>query len=114
MLIAEDDYITAKLYKIIFAQDEIDLCLDGDSCVMAYDGSHDIIILDIKMPRKNGLKVIEFLKGVNNKIPVVVVTAMTLTDEVRKATKEFLVIRKPMDIITLRAKLIEYLKERHV
>ena len=112
ILIAEDDYATTKLYEIGFKEDEITTCINGEDFVMAYSDDYDEFILDIKMPIKNGFEVLDFLKGINNKIPIVFVTAALemVTPIDREKLKEHLIIQKPILTSELRNKILKYIK----
>jgi len=75
---------------------------------MAYSDDYDVFILDLMMPVKTGYEVLEFLRGVGNKVPVVVVTAYVAdpkVDEIQGA----LVISKPILTNKLRDSIINYI-----
>ena len=85
--------------KILLAEDTKDLnravtailTHEGYDVTSAYDGqeasdylqqdSFDVIILDIMMPKKDGLQVLQELRGHGIVTPVMMLTAKTLADE---------------------------------
>jgi CheY-like chemotaxis protein len=71
----------------------------------------DLILLDIMMPDYSGYDVLEYLTGINNQIPVIVISARTATEDIEKAyalgAKFF--IRKPVIITHVLEKIEEVL-----
>lgn len=67
---------------------------------MVQDYNYDLIISDIKMPEMNGLELLELVKGYNQAIPVVVVTAFasieTAVEAIQKGASNFL--KKPFTL----------------
>ena len=59
----------------------------------------DLIITDIRMPKVNGIEIIDYLKGIVPGIPVMVVTAFPNTDLsdqlIERGVKKYLV--KPVE-----------------
>jgi two-component system, NtrC family, response regulator AtoC len=129
--------------KILVADDEKNmrwileksLKSDGFQVVTAEDGEEafnmfldetpDMVIVDYKMPKLDGMEVLKRIKKINNNIPVVMITAHGNTDAAVEAMKLGAVdyISKPFDIDELKItifkalnidklnKEIEYLKE---
>jgi two-component system response regulator (stage 0 sporulation protein F) len=61
----------------------------------------DLIILDLKMPKMNGLTTLKRLKEIDPEIPIIMMTAFSDLDTVRSAKEENLVrhyIGKPFDL----------------
>ncbi len=90
ILLAEDDVAVAKAYESILqtaGYRVVGLAHDGmDAVSMTYDLNPDIILMDIKMPRMDGL---EAARSINNTrktfIPIVLVTAYSARSLVEKA-----------------------------
>lgn len=79
--------------RILIADDERDLCdvtakrlsIEGFSVDCCYDGEeamdflrfaeYDAVVLDIMMPKKNGLELLKWLRDKKNSVPVLVLTA---------------------------------------
>lgn len=100
---------------------------DGEEAFNLYvDESPDIVILDYKMPKIDGMEVLKRIKKINNTIPVIMITAHGSTDAAVEAMKIGAVdyISKPFDIDELKMTIfkalnisklnneIEYLREQ--
>ena len=54
---------------------EVDACYDGESAVnMARTGEYDLIILDLMMPKKDGLEACQEIRGFST-VPIIMLTA---------------------------------------
>lgn len=78
VLIAEDEVSTAKALKVLlekskFSVDIVHNGLDAWSYIEA--GSYEVIVLDIMMPRMNGIEVLTRMRKAGNKTPVMMLTA---------------------------------------
>ena len=90
ILIVEDDSLLSRMYQKIFESEKYDV-------VMAKDGQEGLdqarrekpvlILLDIMMPRMNGLQVLEKLKGdkETKEIPVVILTNLAGEHDAERA-----------------------------
>lgn len=79
ILIVEDDPLTSRMYQqaFTFHNFEVEVSFDGeDGLEKVRKGKPTIILLDIMMPKMNGLKVLEKLEAdpETKKIPVVMLT----------------------------------------
>jgi CheY-like chemotaxis protein len=79
VLLVEDDPMVSRLYERVLTAGghEVMLAMDGDEGItMAFSDKPDLILLDIMMPKKNGMEVLEELKKDNQtkEIPVIVLT----------------------------------------
>lgn len=112
-------------YKILFADDEKDmrdnmfeilsfmsndvlLAEDGEEALQSfYDNSPDIVILDIEMPKLNGLEVAKKIRETNQTIPIIISTAYTETKYFLQAVELNLTsyILKPITIVDLKESL---------
>ncbi len=61
---------------------------------------YGLIIMDIKMPGLNGVDAFIKIKEINPKVPVIMMTAFALEDEIRRAINEgaYAVLYKPFDM----------------
>ncbi|MDR0544456.1 MAG: response regulator transcription factor [Odoribacteraceae bacterium] len=85
ILLAEDDtnlgmllkeYLRAKAFETI-------LCEDGESAYETFSNQpFDICILDIMMPKKDGLTLAKEIKLVNHNIPIIFLTAKNTKEDV--------------------------------
>ena len=78
LLVAEDqkdlnDIITKTLIRNHYT---VDSCFDGEEALDYLDMTeYDAVILDIMMPKKNGLEVLKTLRASGNSVPVLLLTA---------------------------------------
>jgi two-component system, OmpR family, copper resistance phosphate regulon response regulator CusR len=85
ILIAEDEeriasFIDKGLKASGYATETVG---DGDEALkLARSGKYDLLILDLGLPGKDGLEVLEALRGEGAAIPVVILTARNTTREV--------------------------------
>lgn len=91
------DFLRMNVKTVITAE-------DGQSglekCILE---KPDIIVTDIRMPRKNGLEMIREIRNINRKIPVVITSAYGdseyLLDAINIGVNQFLL--KPIDLSKL-------------
>jgi len=87
ILLVEDEADLARALARTFADEGwiVDLAGDGDDAVtMARIGPHDLIVLDVMLPRLNGWDVLETLRREGYATPILLLTARDLvTDRVR-------------------------------
>lgn len=86
ILLVEDEEMLANITaKYLRAENmTIDTCLDGEKALeYINNSSYDVIIMDIMMPKLDGLSVLRQIRHDNNKTPVLLLTAKyTLQDRV--------------------------------
>ncbi len=78
ILIAEDEVATAKALKILLekAKYSVDIVHNGqDAWDYISEGSYEVIVLDIMMPKMSGLEVLSLIRKNNIKTPVLLLTA---------------------------------------
>ncbi|MBK8627240.1 MAG: sigma-54-dependent Fis family transcriptional regulator [Saprospiraceae bacterium] len=111
ILIVDDDKSIRKTLRDIleFEKYEIDEAADGLECIVKIkQSSFDIIIMDVKMPRMDGMEAIEKIQNISPDTPVVMISGHgnidTAVEAVKKGAFDF--IQKPPDLnrllITLR------------
>ncbi|KQS26667.1 response regulator transcription factor [Dyadobacter sp. Leaf189] len=105
-------------YKILYAEDEptlaqiigdglknggydVDTALDGQQALQLFEsGQPDICVLDIMMPLKDGYTLAEDIRKQNSNVPIIFLSARSLTEDVIKGFKsggnDYL--RKPFSI----------------
>lgn len=86
LLIIEDEQRLANVIKKGFTEDgfAVDLAFEGEEgFFLASSESYDAIILDITLPKKDGLSVCRELRSQGNRTPILMLTAkVTLEDKV--------------------------------
>lgn len=86
ILIIEDNEKLAQMLKKGFESKgyAADYILDGEAgqnrIELCYD-DYDIVILDLMMPKKNGLEVCQYIRQKNITIPILILTARDSTDD---------------------------------
>ncbi|CAA6808808.1 MAG: Unknown protein [uncultured Sulfurovum sp.] len=113
ILVADDDRLNRILLdEMLLGYDiKADFVEDGvDAIVMAFKNSYDLILMDINMPKINGVEANEILKDKGITVPIVAVTANVL-----KGDKERLLnlglddyISKPISTESLYNILLKY------
>ena len=124
--------------KILIIDDDEDMCEemaeiledDGYYVSMAFDGlkgreliekyDYDILLLDLKLPRLNGLAILKSIKEKNMKLKVLILTGRPLTEKLSKEETDADrdkegdilkmsngVINKPFDVRTVLSKVKE-------
>lgn len=92
ILIAEDEEILRKVLSEKFKKEKfiVEAATDGEAALsLAKSFKPDMILLDIIMPKKDGLEVLEELKSDNDlqDIPVIMVSILGEDEKIKKALK---------------------------
>lgn len=110
LLLVEDDLMVGQsirdgLKKHGFVVDWVTSGVAADSALSTH--SHDLLLLDLGLPRKSGTEVLQGLRAANNNIPVLIVTARDqVADRIRvldSGADDYLV--KPFDLGELAARV---------
>ncbi|MDD5617643.1 MAG: response regulator [Candidatus Omnitrophica bacterium] len=88
---------------------------DGDEAVkFVKSNSCDVMLLDIKMPKKSGMSVIKETKEINPKVDIMVISAWVNEDVAEEASKlgaaDYAV--KPLDLKVIEFKFKKILEKR--
>ena len=78
LLIVEDDEAQQKLYERAFVKEgyQVVLAADGTEAIeKAQTEQPDLIVMDIRMPRRDGIDAMQQILGENKSVPVVIHTA---------------------------------------
>ncbi|MEY3398712.1 MAG: hypothetical protein RL220_1306, partial [Bacteroidota bacterium] len=101
--IIDDEAAIRKALKEILEYEsyEVDEAEDGPSGLKkAENGAYDIIFCDIKMPKMDGMEVLEKLKAAGIESPVIIITGHgtveTAVEALKKGAYDF--IQKPLDL----------------
>lgn len=84
LLIAEDELDLAEALAFFFERNHftVDTVHNGaDACDYAASGSYDAIILDVMMPKLNGIQVLERLRSEGVATPIMMLTAKGQKDD---------------------------------
>ncbi|NMM29437.1 MAG: response regulator [Glaciimonas sp.] len=118
LLVVEDDAllgqgIEAGLKQAGFA---VDRALDGRAATLALDAvDYELLVLDLGLPRMNGLDLLKSLRNKGRDIPVLILTARdTVQDRVaglNAGADDYLI--KPFDLAELVARIRALLRRAH-
>ncbi len=78
ILLVEDDHMIGEAISVALhdAAYAVDWVQDGDTAEMALGlGEHQAVLLDLGLPKRNGLEVLRRLRLAGNQIPVIIITA---------------------------------------
>ena len=84
VLIIEDERNLAETLRQMLKQNRFDsdVCCDGETgLAYAREGSYDLILLDIMLPKMNGFSVVEQLRNDGDATPVLMLTAKTSVED---------------------------------
>jgi len=110
ILLVEDDPEIGELVKEALGAEgyAMDWAKDGEEALgLAQGFPYDLLVLDVRLPRRDGFSVLEVLRGEDNRVPVLVLTARdALEDRVlglESGADDYLV--KPFHLRELRARV---------
>ncbi len=116
IMVVEDDsanylFIESFLKR---TQAEITWAKDGVHAVDLYKESnnYDLILMDIRMPRLNGIEATRKIRELNDKIPIIALTAYAFTNDKEKALQAGCngYLSKPVKVEDLNKALNKYMK----
>ncbi|HET6418535.1 MAG TPA: response regulator transcription factor [Geobacteraceae bacterium] len=85
ILVIEDEKKVANFIKRGLEEEkfEIDTAYDGETGTQkALDGSYDLIILDVMLPKKDGIGVVKELRARKNMVPVLILSAKDSLEDI--------------------------------
>lgn len=113
VLFVDDDATTREVMYNTFARrfKKVLLAENGKEGLEIFEKEGpDVVVTDIEMPVMNGLKLLERIKSIDPKKPVVIVTAFS--DEAHKASKADAIVIKPVNRNDLFLSLVNMFKDR--
>lgn len=89
ILVADDEEgIRESLSLILGDEYDLDFAKDGEETLAKVGAEpYELLLLDIKMPKRDGLEVLRQLKGKGPQIPVLVLTAYQSVELAKEAVK---------------------------
>ena len=116
ILVVDDEVLLVKGIKFNLESEgySVDCCYDGEAAVaMARENAYDLIILDLMMPKKDGLQACQEIRGFST-VPVIMLTALDDETHQMKAYQagadDYMV--KPCNFRLLMARAIQLIKWR--
>ena len=110
LAIDDEKSILESLKEILeYENHEVDTASEGEEGIELYkNNKYDAVFLDIKMPKMDGLEVLDELKQISPEVPVIMIsghgTIDTAVESIKKGAFDF--IEKPLDLnrmlVTLR------------
>lgn len=115
ILLLEDEYplrisIEEFLHDLGF---QVECFAASDEAFDAVFSRHfDLLLLDVKVPGKNGFELLKELRGEGVKIPAIFITSMTMTQDMAKGYESGCCdyIKKPFDLLELQLRIQQALK----
>lgn len=90
ILIVDDEEGIRESLKLILSDFyELILCDDSEQCldILKNDKNIGLVLLDIKMPKVNGLEALEAIKKAHPSLPVIMVTGYRSVESAGEATR---------------------------
>lgn len=103
VLIADDDPVTVELLQEFLVAKGYEVLTAGDGAETLQKVKKErpqVILLDILMPKLDGLEVLQQLRQIDQEVGVIMITAVSEEETARKATElgAFDYIVKPLDL----------------
>jgi PAS domain S-box-containing protein len=117
ILVAEDNFYNYKLYEAILSKTDARLTWAKDG-LEAFEkcksnNSYNLILMDIQMPRMNGIEATESIRSLGDKVPIIAITAFASDEDRQRIMKggfnDFL--SKPVSPDTLLKTLGKYISD---
>lgn len=117
ILIAEDDKNFGRVLRDQLQEDryDIDLATDGVEAVLkCIGGNYDFVLLDIKMPKLDGINALRIIKRLNPGVPAITYSGNAGSGEMAESVRAGAIrcLTKPFEITQLKDDIRNYL-ERH-
>jgi DNA-binding NtrC family response regulator len=98
-------------------QHHVEVAYDGDAGVQKFQkGEFDIVITDLKMPGKDGIAVLDFVKKTSPDTEVILMTAyataQTAVEAMRKGAYDYLI--KPFEMVEMKLKVRQILEKKEL
>ena len=110
LLLVDDEQGVRESLKMVFGKSfrllEAD-CADA-ALPQVRDALPDVVLLDVMMPKTDGLEILQRIKELHPRCEVIMLTAITSLQVAEKAMSlgAFDLIGKPFDVVDLRQKVI--------
>ena len=115
LLIVEDDENQRQLYERTFVRDgyEVILAADGTEAIeKARADRPDLIVMDIRMPRRDGIDAMQKILGEDKQVPIIINTAYPSHQQNFMTWAADAYVIKSADLAKLRETVKEVLERR--
>ena len=119
ILVVDNEARMCELLKAMLSTPDtsVEIALDGEEGLEKFRrGSFDVVITDLKMPKKSGLELLEIIKRESPETEVILMTAyataQTAVDAMKKGAYDYLI--KPFDMEELRLKVQRLLEKKRL
>ena len=118
VLLVDDNLNLCKTMSFVLERKgfEVRIAGDGDTAIDdVKERAYDVIFMDIKMPRKDGVETFREIKKIRPDASVVMMTAYAVSDLVQEAIKEGAkaVVYKPFDMEDVLSRIEEFKSAGH-
>ena len=119
ILLADDDKNFGFILKSELEDEgySVDLYSDGAEAVLGYisNPTYDFIILDIKMPRLDGINALRIIKKLNPDIPVVIFSGNVKIADMTNLLEDRSIryFAKPFEIRVIKNEITKYISQRN-
>lgn len=97
ILIVEDDLTQIAYYKLVLTGYDLDVTATGDDFIMKYDDSYSLFIIDLRLPKKSGYDLLNFLDSIKSTKPVLVISAQEFDRlKLNNPNQNVTVVQKPI------------------
>ncbi len=118
ILVVDDEKLLVKGIKFNLENEgyTVDSCYDGETAVtMARDGNYDLIILDLMMPKKDGLEACQEIRSFST-VPIIMLTARSEDADLlmgfESGADDY--VTKPFNILALKARIRALLRRASI
>ena len=101
ILVAEDEPELLRFYKVLLEDQghEVLTARDGQECLNAYRmGGFDLVILDHRMPRMNGMEVAKEIAAMNPSQKLLMITAYSGVLDLAQKPAKMKIMSKPFEV----------------
>ncbi len=107
ILLAEDDRNFGRVLKTELEEDgyEVELALDGLEAVLKFiEHTHDFVLLDIKMPKIDGISVLRIIKKLKPDVSAITISGNAGSEEMAESVSlgAMRCLPKPFEIANLK------------
>jgi len=116
LVVDDEEHIRDILKETLESEDmKVDTAENGEKGLeKLYRHDYDLLLLDIKMPLRDGLSLLREIRKVNGYLPVIVITGMASHEEMQEALEQgnCHCMRKPFHIKTLLSSINDLLNKK--